>query len=93
VAALRNRYGELHLPILIMAGSKDEIVNGERQSSRLHSKLPTSELVWIEGAGHMVHHAAPQRVADAIRAMLSRPNSAGEPFTIQPSVHLQAIQD
>jgi len=86
-AALSDRYDELHVPILIMAGSKDEIVNGERQSSRLHSMLPRSELVWIEGAGHMVHHAAPQRLADAIRAMLSRPNSAGGPSTIESSVH------
>src|SRR5205085_12180693 len=43
-AALSDRYDELHVPILIMAGSKDKIVNGERQSSRLHSMLPRSEL-------------------------------------------------
>jgi len=85
-AALSNRYGELHLPILIMAGSKDEIVNGERQSSRLHSMLPTSDLVWVEGAGHMVHHAAPEQLVDATRAMLNRPNSAErDPLTILPS--------
>jgi len=85
-AALSNRYGELHLPILIMAGSKDEIVNGERQSSRLHSMLPTSDLVWVEGAGHMVITPHLKQLVDATRAMLNRPNSAErDPLTILPS--------
>ncbi|HEY9446589.1 MAG TPA: hypothetical protein VIQ62_05910, partial [Burkholderiales bacterium] len=38
------------------------------QSRRLHRQLPRSSLREIPGAGHMVHHVAPQDVLAAIDA-------------------------
>jgi pimeloyl-ACP methyl ester carboxylesterase len=66
-AELSGRYGELTMPIAIMAGTGDEIVDVGRHAQRLHREIPTSELRLIDGAGHMVHHLAPRQVVDLIR--------------------------
>jgi pimeloyl-ACP methyl ester carboxylesterase len=65
-AQLSTRYKELQLPIVIMAGDHDKIARFEKQSAKLHSMLPASELMTVEGAGHMVHYAAPERLQAAI---------------------------
>jgi hypothetical protein len=71
-AELDSRYRELTMPVAIMAGSDDEIVDVGRHSRRLHREIPGSELRIVEGAGHMVHHLAPRAVVDLIRSVGSR---------------------
>lgn len=65
-AALSGRLGELTLPVTIVAGRGDELVDIEDQSQRLHQALPQSRYFPVSGAGHMVHHTAPDAVIDAI---------------------------
>lgn len=55
---LAKRYGELALPVVIIAGAGDKIADPVRQSVRLHETLPDSTLSLVEGSGHMVHHTA-----------------------------------
>jgi pimeloyl-ACP methyl ester carboxylesterase len=66
--ALRGRYGELTVPVVIAAGAEDRYVDTGRQSMRLHRELPSSRLSLASGAGHMVHHTEPRVVMDAIEA-------------------------
>jgi pimeloyl-ACP methyl ester carboxylesterase len=77
-AALRHRHGELPMPVVIMAGSSDEIVATERHSRRLHAAIAHSQFHPIAGAGHMIHHIVPDQVADAIRAAVAAAGSAGD---------------
>jgi pimeloyl-ACP methyl ester carboxylesterase len=77
-AALRHRHGELTMPVVIMAGSSDEIVATERHSRRLHAAIAHSQFHPIAGAGHMIHHIVPDQVADAIRAAVAAAGSAGD---------------
>jgi hypothetical protein len=57
-----GRYGGLAMPVAIMAGTDDEIVDLARQSRRLHEELPRSALRLVPGGGHMMHHlGAPGR--------------------------------
>jgi pimeloyl-ACP methyl ester carboxylesterase len=75
-AAARRRYSELtRLPITILAGAEDQVVDAERQSARLHEVLPHSNLRIASGLGHMIHHGAPGMFADAVEAVaaLTRP--------------------
>lgn len=65
---LRHRYGELTLPVVIMAGADDRHVDVGRQSARLHRELPQSDLRLAPGVGHMVHHSVPRQVLAAIDA-------------------------
>ena len=71
-AALAARYGELKMPIVIMAGTGDRLVDFARQSGRLDDVLAASTLVAIEGTGHMIHHSAPEKVVDGIDLAATR---------------------
>lgn len=65
---LMKRYVKLEVPVHLVAGSADRYVSTRWQSRRLHRQLPRSSLREIPGAGHMVHHVAPQDVLAAIDA-------------------------
>jgi pimeloyl-ACP methyl ester carboxylesterase len=67
-AALQDRYGELRLPLTIIAGSGDRIVD-PRQAHRLHKAVRHSKLLVLRGQGHMVHHGASKLVAAATTAV------------------------
>ena len=56
-------------PVAVVAGLEDRIVDPHDQSGRLAGALPGSRLTLVRGAGHMVHHAAPDAVADAVLAL------------------------
>ena len=68
--AVTERYGELgRLPVSIVVGAEDQIVDVGRQSARLHDVLSHSDLRVVPGFGHMVHHGAPGLVAEAVEAV------------------------
>ena len=71
--ALRQRpdHQALTLPVVIVAGEQDRLVMSKWHSKRLQERLPNSRLHLIPGAGHMVHHAAPDAVYQAIREVSS----------------------
>jgi pimeloyl-ACP methyl ester carboxylesterase len=68
VMGLRKRYKELRVPLTILAGSEDRMTYVSEHSQRLHAELPESKLRLIAGAGHMVHHVAPEQVMEAVDA-------------------------
>jgi len=63
---LSKRYGELVLPITLIAGEDELVVDPQAHSARLHQELPQSELHLIPGAGHMAHYIAQDVVVNAI---------------------------
>ena len=67
---LAAEYGALSMPMAIIAGLQDEVVDFDRQSHRLAQELPHSTLTTIPEAGHMVHHTAPEQVANAVRELV-----------------------
>lgn len=93
-AKLQSRYPELKLPIAILAGDGDKMVDLERQSKRFHEDAPHSSLTVIPGAGHMAHHTAPDQIVAAVDRVVglerqpARPEMRGAPFWLggkQPS--------
>jgi pimeloyl-ACP methyl ester carboxylesterase len=65
--ALQHRYQELKMPVLIIAGAEDRIVESG-QSEKLHRKIAHSTLRRVPGGGHMVHQTATAEVLAAIDA-------------------------
>jgi pimeloyl-ACP methyl ester carboxylesterase len=63
--AMRHRYQELTIPVVIMAGTKDRVVSA-KQPARLHAQIPDSVLRLVPDVGHMLHYAVPEEVAEAI---------------------------
>ncbi len=71
-AGMQARYAELRMPLVVMAGTRDEAVDCDSHSRWLHEQVPHSELRLVEGAGHMVHYDAPERAAEAVEAVCDR---------------------
>ena len=72
VKTFSTLYKELNVPVQLIAGSDDRIVDTAKHSARLHQELSTSTFRSVQGIGHMVHHAAPDEVVAAIMAMGER---------------------
>lgn len=63
---LTDRYHELRMPVVIMAGTGDLFALSKLHSERLHEDIAQSKLVLAPGVGHMVHQVVPEEVMEAI---------------------------
>jgi len=70
-AGLVPRLGDVTCPVLLIQGGASPAVIDEIQS-KLAAKLPNSDRVTINGAGHMAPISHPMETAQAIRAFLDR---------------------
>ena len=64
-----SRYGEIDVPVRLIAGVDDKVVSTREQSERLNSNLKDCELQLLDGVGHMSHHARPDLVVAAVDAL------------------------
>jgi pimeloyl-ACP methyl ester carboxylesterase len=80
-ASLAKHHSELSLPVAIMAGLGDKIVNPASHAERLGAELPGSTLTQGPGAGHMIHHIVPEQVAAIIRNLVQATTVVGEAST------------
>ncbi|EWY37036.1 alpha/beta hydrolase [Skermanella stibiiresistens SB22] len=79
VIGMEERARDLKIPVAIMAGTDDKVVDPEDHSVWLHGVIPDSDLRLVPGVGHMLHHAVPGQVAEAIDQVAGgrkRPSSA-----------------
>jgi pimeloyl-ACP methyl ester carboxylesterase len=63
--AFQGDYARLKMPVVILAGEGDRIVDVE-QSTRLHRQIAHSTLHRLPGAGHMVHQTETDEVMFAV---------------------------
>lgn len=61
-----GRIKDLTVPLVLIAGREDAIVDTDRHSVRLAREVPDSRLHLVPHAGHMIHHVAPDRVLAAV---------------------------
>ena len=59
-------YAHLNMPVAIIAGDDDKLVNLDKQSARLHRGIAQSTLRRVPGVGHMVHQIVTDSVMEAI---------------------------
>jgi len=85
-AALKKRYRKLTLPVTIIAGDGDRVIDLQRQALRLHQEIPHSQLRAQFGVGHMLHYAAPELVAQAVEDIVSRTARTESPLVDMPVV-------
>lgn len=78
--SVENEYAKLKMPVSIIAGEDDRLIDIDRQSSRLHADVVQSTFHRVPGNGHMVHQTATGAVMEAInevaRAASSRPSGS-----------------
>ena len=66
---LRAHYGELSMPVVLIAGDRDLVVS-HRHAERLHAAVQGSDLQIVPGVGHMVHHVATPQIVQAIEQVV-----------------------
>ena len=68
---LAKRYGELSMPVALVAGAGDKLIAPKKNSGRLHGDVAHSTLAMEDGAGHMVHYNKVDEIVAAIAQLSS----------------------
>ncbi len=74
-----KNYASLSQPSLVVTGTEDTVVWPSIHSQGLHRDLPDTELVLLEGAGHMPHHTHTAEIVEALERLVRRVGAASEP--------------
>jgi pimeloyl-ACP methyl ester carboxylesterase len=72
VIAQAPRYGEIKIPVTILAGDVDKTVSTDIHARAFARAVPQTRLVVLEGVGHMVQQAVPERVTAEIETMIAQ---------------------
>lgn len=67
--SLRNlaaKYGHLQVPVVMLTGDEDRMVEARHHSCALHKELPNSQLILLHGAGHALHFTHPHEIVKAV---------------------------
>ena len=62
----RHQYADLKMPVVIVAGDKDGLIDIDTQSARLHSDISQSSFHRLSGKGHMIQQTATDNLMSAI---------------------------
>ncbi|MET0407239.1 MAG: alpha/beta hydrolase [Hyphomicrobium sp.] len=60
------------MPIVIIAGAKDKLIDTDSQSKRLHAEIPQSRFHKLAENGHMIQQTSMEQVMGAIMARSAR---------------------
>lgn len=82
---MHDRYGELTMPVVIVAGELDRLIDSESQSERLSRDVGHSSFRSVGGAGHMVHQTAMREVMAAIDEAGGATASKRKPVSVSPA--------
>jgi pimeloyl-ACP methyl ester carboxylesterase len=70
-ALLQPHYSKLRLPVAILTGDADAIVDADEQSRRLHGEVAGSTLTILPGKGHMIHYSAKGQIGRAVDSLMA----------------------
>ncbi len=72
VARLRTRYKQIALPVEILTGGADKVVDPAAHAFRLARAIPNAGFQVLPGVGHMLHHTQPEAVCAALERLVAR---------------------
>jgi pimeloyl-ACP methyl ester carboxylesterase len=75
---LRNQYSDLKMPVVIIAGEQDRLIDIDKQSARLHSDISQSGFHRFPRTGHMIHQTATDQVMSAVGEVASGPTKIAD---------------
>lgn len=81
--AITARIGAITAPTLILFGKKDRVINATAAQS-FHERIAGSEVVLLDGIGHLPMEEAPHATATAIADFLTRRLAASPPPAAGP---------
>ena len=76
----QDKYAEMKMPVVIIAGENDRLIDIDKQSARLHCDVTQSAFHRVAGNGHMIHQTATGEVMAAINEVAAqRPCDCARP--------------
>lgn len=72
VAAQVSRYGEIRMPVTIIAGEPDKTVKTDTHARPFAATVPNAKLIVLPDLGHMVQNAVPDLVKAEIETMIGQ---------------------
>jgi pimeloyl-ACP methyl ester carboxylesterase len=72
VAAQAPRYGEIGMPVTVIAGDVDKTVSTNIHARPFAATVADGKLIVLPGVGHMIQNTAPDLVVSEIEAMLGK---------------------
>ena len=82
LTTLSKHYREIEVPVVIVTGSDDHLLNPEQHAYPLHQAIKNSKLVVLPDAGHQLPQTQPDAVISAIDAVWAATSKRiGEPST------------
>lgn len=72
VAAQVSRYGEIRMPVTIIAGEPDKTVKTDIHARPFAATVPNAKLIVLPDLGHMVQNAVPDLVKTEIETMIAQ---------------------
>ncbi|MGX0965894.1 pimeloyl-ACP methyl ester carboxylesterase [Bradyrhizobium japonicum] len=72
VTAQAARYGEIKVPVTIIAGEPDKTVKTDIHARPFAAMLPGAKLIVLPDLGHMVQNAVPELVKTEIETMIGK---------------------
>lgn len=69
---LQARYGELQMPVGIIFGDADRVLDYEKQGLAMEGAVKGLDLEIVSGVGHMLQHALPEQTVAFIRRIAAR---------------------
>jgi pimeloyl-ACP methyl ester carboxylesterase len=74
----RDEYANLKMPVVIVAGDEDRLIDTDAQSARLHRDISQSRFHRVPGNGHMIHQTATGVVMSAIEEVAEAGETAND---------------
>ncbi len=77
IAEQAPRYGDIRVPVTVIAGDVDNTVSTSIHARPFAAAVPQAKLVVLSGVGHMIQNAVPDLVVTEIEAMMASIASSG----------------
>ena len=88
---LSARYRELTLPIALVAGDGDKIVDIREHAMRFHQEVQHSDLIVEDGVGHMSHYADPAIIMEAVSRLEASLTPGGANLRHSATIHTSPV--
>jgi pimeloyl-ACP methyl ester carboxylesterase len=79
-----KRYPQLTLPISLIYGAQDKVLDFRKHGQALADKVPGLKLQVVEGRGHMLPITATARVVEAVQQLAKRARPAPTAAILHP---------
>ena len=83
-----KRYPQLTLPIGLIYGAKDKVLDFQKHGQALASRVPGLKLQLVEGRGHMLPITATERVVAVVEQVAKRARSPQNTTVLHPPLAL-----